>query len=303
MKRSVAGILFILILLPVFAAAFEISSIAPSRGEPGTEITVTGGPFSRLTRVRLGEKTVPVHDVNSRILRFFLPDVQPGEYVLSLEHVGEEISLTQFIEILEPTPLIGNISPRNIDACGTAEEQSVQVDGRFFLDGASLLFDGVSVPMERVDSGQIRFFIPSTMRSGVHGIQVRNSSGKTSLPHSLWVNDIPSIDSIERGEDYVNHFEIIIHGRNFYFNSILSVTQPNSRAPESDHRSRIIYSDARGFGSNPGSVQQTSDRLVFRDCRTLIYERYPSSSQVRDLFFQVINPDGKKSEPFGISLP
>jgi len=293
-----------LLLLPDPAGALDINAVTPNRGEPGTLITVSGGPFSERIRVVLGDRQVPIRDLGSRILRFPLPELPPGDYALVLQDGGKQTTPPRFVEILEPTPVISGIDPRNVDACGTSSDQTIRVHGRHFLPGASLLLDGVTVATDFRDSGTLEFRIPSTLKAGVHGVQVRNPGGKASLPRSLWVNDIPVLESVERGEDYVNHYEIILRGKNFYYNSILTISQPDSDLPNIAHRPLTLNAYRREeFGDSGSAFQPTPDRLLYVDCQTMVYQRYPSSNQDKRLIFQITNPDGKQSEPMEVFLP
>ncbi|TYO99671.1 IPT/TIG domain-containing protein [Geothermobacter ehrlichii] len=293
-----------LMLLPGNVSALDITSVAPNQGEPGTLVTVSGGPFTEDTRVFLGDRQVPVRDLGPRILHFLLPELPPGDYALSLEDGSEKTGQSRFVEILEPTPVITEITPRNVDACGTSADQTIRVRGKHFLPGASLLFDGVVVAMDLRDSGTLEFRIPSTLKAGVYGVQVRNPGGNASLPRSLWVNDIPVLNSVERGEDYVNHYKIILRGKNFYYNSILTVSQPDSSLPNIAHRPLTLHAHRRDNPGRSGSAfQPVPGRLLYVDCQTMIYQRYPSSNQDKRLIFQITNPDGKQSEPMEVFLP
>lgn len=295
----------IIVLTPMqgIGLALELTSVSPNRGIPGTLVTVTGGPFSNRSQVFLGSQQVKLVELTPRALVFEVPPLQPGTYSLSSAEGEEAAGQTYAFEVLEPTPLISSISPRNIDACSDTLSRRIIVEGNNFLPGAALLFNGSAVPLQSRNSSHLEFELPPGIRAGVYGVQVRNLGGAFSLPESLWVNDIPAIFSVERGEDYFNHYEVIIRGKNFYYNSHLTVSQPESVLSELAHRPRTLRAHEENLGWTSNLTPPQSDRLLYRDCQTLIYDRYPPSYQETDLVLQVINPDGKKTEPFAVFLP
>jgi hypothetical protein len=51
------------------------------------------------------------------------------------------------------------------------------------------------------------------------------------------------------------------------------------------------------------AITPQKDRLVFLDCQTLIYYRYPAVNQKKSLGFMVLNPDGNKTDLYYADLP
>ena len=134
----------------------------------------------------------------------------------------------------------------------------------------------------------------------MYGVSVSNQDGATSLPHSLWVNSTPEINSVERGADFVNYYEVIIHGKNFLFNSTLVVVEQEDSALGQTYQ-RLSSLSPKGDESQV-SVSPQEYRLIYVDCQTLIYHRY-RTSRAKDLRLQVFNSDGRKSYQYYVALP
>jgi hypothetical protein len=152
-----------------------------------------------------------------------------------------------------------------------------------------------------VDPATVEFHLPD-MPAGVYGVEVRNPDGATSLPHSLWINSVPEIVSVERGDDFVNNYEVIVRGKNFFYNSILVVTEADTGAGSLGPRQMTYYAQRSG-PMTPLSQVAPGEQLRYSDCRTLVYLRYPGNLQDKELTLQVINPDGKKTDPYQVVLP
>jgi hypothetical protein len=158
------------------------------------------------------------------------------------------------------------------------------------------------VASRTIDATSLQFRLPE-MPAGVYGVQVRNTDGAASLPHSLWINSLPEISTVERGGDYVNNYEMIIRGKNFFYNSILMVREPENSTFGRDYR-QLAFRAGQDGSTGYGNFQaMPGEQLTYRDCTTLIYQRYPLDMQDKDLILQVINPDGKKTDPFPVTLP
>ena len=213
-----------ILLMPVqgIGQTLELTSVSPNRGVPGTPVRVTGGPFSSGAQVFFGAQLAATVDVRAGALTVIVPPLQPGSYALSVQDGNEAAWQSYTFEVLEPSPLISSISPRNIDACSDSGERRILVEGRHFLPGSALLLDGAAVAVRDRGRSRLEFDLPRGLQAGVYGVQVRNPGGASSLPHSLWVNNIPEIFQVELGNEYVNHYEVIIRGRNFYYNSVVS---------------------------------------------------------------------------------
>ncbi len=286
----------LLLQTPVLAQG--LTSVSPIRAEPGTLVTLKGGPFTAQTRILFGTQVLDPVEFSTTEMAFTVPTLTPGDYMLRV-NAGGTIGQSYNFEVLEPRPQVTAITPRNTDACLENNQQEVTIEGKGFLPETAVLFNGAVVTKRFDSSERLSFTLRPGLRAGVYGIQLKNPGGAVSLPQSIWVSDIPVIDQIEQGGDYVNHYAMIIRGKNFYFDSILTISEPDSTR----HRPLVLQAHDAGLNSSLNSSPPQTDRLVFQDCQTLIYYRYPVDFQDKELRVQVINPDGKKSEPQYLSLP
>jgi hypothetical protein len=278
--------------------ALEITSLAPVRGTPGTLVAISGGPFSPQTQPFLGEQYVAPRITLKNYMEFVVPYLSPGKYTLSVQDNTTVAAQAYQFEVMAPTPQVTNINPSILDACPIDPQNQLQVIGRNFLPGAVFLVNESAVLSSVISSTLLEVQLPALHKPGVYGGSVRNPDGATSLPLSLWVNSTPEIKSVERGADFVNHYEVIIHGKNFIANSILVVKEPDD--------STIGKASQRfSFASRntTESILKQWSRVTYVDCQTLIYHRYPSSFQVKDLGLQVFNPDGRRSDLYYAALP
>ena len=285
-------------------SAIEVVSLAPNQGAPGTLVEVGGGPFSGATEVFLGERFVPPLRVNESSLEFTVPYLRPGNYLLTVQNDRDVAEQNFNFEVLAPTPLISNIDPQNLDVCRPGPEAPLQVAGRNFLEGAVVLIDDVVVPTTFAGPASLEARLQGSRRPGVYGVKVRNPDGATSLPHSLWIDSIPEIISVEQGNEFVNYYEVVIHGKNFLASSTLVVREPDDSLIGQAWRQFSFGArpDRGGFGGG-NTIAPQRDRLVYVDCQTLIYYRYSNISQEKELELTVINPEGHKTDPYFVSLP
>jgi hypothetical protein len=80
------------------------------------------------------------------------------------------------------------------------------------------------------------------------------------------------------------------------------IREPDSTAGGAGTRQMTYYAH-RPAPTATGGLPPRGESLTYQDCRTLKYLRYPSSFQDKELSVQVINPDGKKTEPYAVTLP
>jgi len=272
--------------------ALEITSVVPGRATPATPVTLTGGPFSVQSRIFLGEQYVAPAQVLAGQLMFLVPSMPPGSYSLTVQD-DIDLAVQPFnFEVLAPQPQISTITPDNLDVCSDETERRVQVTGRHFLPESVLLLNGNAVSTRVIDDGTLEFRLPE-VSAGVYGLVVHNPDGTTSLPHALWVNNVPEIIAVERGEEFVNHYEMVVHGKNFFYNSILMITEPQGTTAGMGSR-QLTFRAAQGGTADryafPGAPP--GEKLLYTDCQTLVYHRYPNNPQDKELSLQVINPDG-----------
>lgn len=280
--------------------ALEVTSLAPIRGTPGTQVGISGGPFSPQTQPFLGERYVAPRIISENYMDFTVPNLPPGNYTLTVQDNTMVAAQTYQFEVMSPTPQVTDINPSILDACSMDPLNQLQINGRNFLQGAVLLVDDRVVPSRVISSTTIKAQLPGFQKPGVYGVSVRNRDGGTSLPHSLWVNSNPEINSVERGADFVNHYEVIIHGKNFLLNSTLVVKEPEDSALGQTYQRLSSLSPKSAMSQV--NISPQGNRLVYVDCQTLIYYRY-LTSRTKDLGLQVFNPDGRKSDQYSVALP
>lgn len=302
MSRIMLPMLLVVLLSATLAPALEITAVAPTRATPETTVTLSGGIFSSQSRVYLGEQFVQPAQVLPRQLVFIVPPLPPGNYSLTVQDDDASAVQPFPFEVLTPPPQIIAVEPRNLDVCADLAGRTIRVVGRDFQPQTQLLLNGMAVGRRFLDATALEFDLPE-LPAGVYGVETRNPDGTASLPHSLWVNSVPEITGVERGDDFVNHYEVIIHGRNFFFNSILVVRETDNAAGGTGTRQMTYYAH-RGQAAHPlGAIPAQGERLLYNDCHTLVYLRYPSNFQEKELQLQVINPDGKKTDPYVVTLP
>jgi hypothetical protein len=286
-----------IVLITGQTLALEITSLAPVRGTPGTLVGISGGPFSPQTQPFLGEQYVTPRITLKNYMEFAVPYLPPGNYTLTVQDNTMVAAQAYKFEVMAPTPQVTNINPSILDACPIDPQNQLQISGRNFLPGAVFLVNESAVLSSVISSTLLEVQLPALQKPGVYGGSVRNPDGATSLPLSLWVNSTPEINSVERGADFVNHYEVIIHGKNFTANSTLVVKDPEDSTIGQAYQQFSFVSRNRTAHISP------RNRVTYVDCQTLIYHRYPSSFQVKDLRLQVFNPDGRKTDQYYVALP
>lgn len=299
MKKSPWVTFAFIALITGQALAIEITSLAPVRGTPGTVVGIGGGPFSPQTQPFLGEQYATPRTILKNYMEFTVPFLPPGKYTLTVQDNTVVAAQTYQFEVMAPRPQVTNINPSILDACSSAP-LNLQISGRNFLPGAVLLVNDRVIPSRIINSTSIEAQTPELLEPGVYGVSVSNPDGATSLPHSLWVNSTPEIDSVELGDDFVNYYEVIIHGKNFQFNSTLVVKDPEDSALDETYQQLSSVPQKNAMSQVSNSPQ--GNRLIYVDCQTLIYQRY-RTSQAKNLRLQIFNPDGRKTDMYYVDLP
>lgn len=303
MKKFVRISLAILLLGSGNLFALEINSITPSRGEPDTSITVTGQDFSSETGILLGEQATSSRLITANRLEFRVPQLPPGNYALQAIQNGVVVTEGFSFEILTPTPHISDLIPNNLDICTSVPERTLLVSGRNFMSGALVLLNENALSTEVISSTRLEVGLRDFQQAGVYGVAVRNPDGTTSLPHSLWVNSIPEITSVEPGDEFVNYYEVIIRGKNFRFNSTLLVKEPEGSVIGQSEQQLSFNSGRPDSSSGLVANAVQKDHLTYVNCETLIYHRMVRTNQPRDLRLQIFNPDGQATGLYEVTLP
>ena len=125
------------------------------------------------------------------------------------------------------------------------------------------------------------------MKPGLHQVQVINPDSQRSLSHGLFLSSMPEITAVQSGADNVVAYDLILSGKNFLFNSQLTVDGVAVGKPLADI-------------SPDGSVRET---MHYVDCTTLIYTRRPFLREPRELSLQIINPGGEQSNVYQLTTP
>jgi hypothetical protein len=269
------------VVTPVHGA-LQITSVGPDVVTPGDLVVVTGGPFSPEVEILVGEVLISPSAREDRRLSFSLPSLPAGQYLLRLVE-GDRISLQAFtLRVVEPLPRLIGLTPDTIEACPAGAPPSIAVGGTGFLPGARLLLDGAAVPIDGVTDTQI-VFTPPRLNPGLHQVVVANPGGGQSLPQTLQVDGRPEIDAVQQGADFVTSYEVLIHGRNFLGSSQLVVD------------GRLI--------SLTSATPSPEGSAIYIDCGTIVYTRYPYSSEPKPVALQILNPGGLQSPVLQVAIP
>ncbi len=277
---------FILFSARSEATALEIVSISPSTAAVGSRVSVTGGPFEAGLQVLIGDRAVQPAAVTERRLAFDVPTLPAGDYLLSLKR-GDKATVRPFLlKVVDPQPVIHSLDPLRVDHCSSGEARRITVDGRDFAVGARLLVDGAQLPAEQVSSSRIDFVLPD-LEAGLHRVEIVNPDGNSSLPFAVLIDGVPEILSVVPGEDRVVSYDLLIQGRNFSASSDLLVNGVSVN-------SSLSPLGKRGAGR---------DAVIFIDCESLVYTRYPMSREPVPMALTVIIPGAERSAPFHITAP
>ena len=302
MKSSFSSLFLALLLVPTLSAALEITSIYPDPAIVGSAVTVIGGPFDSSIRVMINGREVIPNQIDERQLIFVLPEMNAGEYALYLITDQQQAEQTISLRVTLPPPRISSLDPSNIDECSTQEQRVILLRGAYFREGVQLMLDGQILPSTRLSDTEINFTVPP-LSAGTYGVKVINPDGSESFPHSLWLNNIPHISDISRGEDYVSFYQLVINGINFVHNSSLIVYEYPVGQTDLPPQQRIVQSQGGTALREQQARKQSTEALIYIDCNTLIYNRHPYSGQNKTLVLRVGNPDGKQTDSYELMSP
>lgn len=268
---------------PLNPAAPAILSIIPAQSEPGGKVTIFGSGFGEQATVYLGSTEIPAKVTGGKQLEFNLPQLEAGLYALYVKRNDGITGRVYNFTVQALRPMLLSIVPESVSACAQGGEREVAANGKNFSETSSLLFDGAVINSRFISSEQIVFTAPSAS-SGIHQITVKNDPENGSLPRTLIIESKPEISQVTIGNEFVNYYELNIHGRNFQQNS-------------------AIYVDGQRIGGKGGVEMIEREKLIFVDCTRLVYQRHPYSSTNKDFRIQVINQGGEGSQVVNVTAP
>jgi len=289
MRHIISILMLIILAIPSalfaednYVAAPSILSIIPGQAQPGNSVVISGAGFNSESTLFLGIKEIPFQTVTDQQISFELPQIPAGNYALYVRHKDGAASKAYSFTVTPVKPSIQSISPETVPLCSSVGDRQVLVKGQHFLEGARLLFDGAVIKGSRISTEEMTFKTPQ-VAGGLHQIQVKNPEEAVSSAIALLITSQPEILTVRQGNDYVNFYELNIEGINF------------------QHGSKLIV-DGRTIQSgvpNPGD----RDRLVFINCNSLTYQRYPNDPSVKSFQMVIVNPNGEESSLFTVSAP
>jgi hypothetical protein len=260
-----------------------ILSIIPAQAEPGSKVMIFGSGFGDRISAYLGSVEIPARVTDGKQLEFSVPALNAGLYSLYLIRGDGATGRAYNFTVLPLRPVLNELSPDQINACAEGKNRDITAVGEHFTENSLLLFDGAVIKSRVVSSESIDFTVPQ-ITGGLHQVMVRNGQDNASVTVALAIETKPEINQITVGNEYVNYYEVVIGGRNFQQNS-------------------SIYVDGHRLGGHGGLETGDRDRLVYIDCTTLLYLRYPYSQVTKDFRIQVINPDNEASRVVNVSAP
>lgn len=266
---------------PATGPTLAILSIIPAQAEPGGRVLMSGSGFGTDITAMLGGEEIPARVSDGSLVEFIVPSrLQPGLYVLYLKRPDGVISRLYNFTILPLRPVLNSLSPDQIGSCARGKEREVLAQGRNFTENSLLLFDGAGIRSRFVSPEALAFTVPQSP-GGLHQIMVKNPPDTASQALALVVETRPEISQVTRGNEHVSDYELIISGKNF-------------------QQGATLYVNGQRVG---GRGEEERERLIYRDCTSLIYQRHPYSQVDKELQILVVNPDGESSQVVNVTAP
>ena len=279
------------------APPVAIMSIIPAQGEPGTSVTLAGSGFSGRTTVFLGNTEVQAEVIGPKQLSFELPHLPPGLYALFVKRGDGTTSRAYNFTLLAPKPVVDALSPDTIYACAANRDREVVVSGRNFQEKSQVLLDGAAIRSRFLSPETLSFMMPR-VAAGLHNVQVRNAGDTISGAQGLLVDARPEIESVTIAEEFVNHYNLVIEGRNFNQDSMLVITEERELEQTG---SQPAYEVKRLRNGTASATER--EKTIFVNCYRLIYQRYPYSTTPKNFRLQVASPGGEESSVVQVSAP
>jgi hypothetical protein len=267
----------------VTRAVPSILSIIPAQGEPGSKITIFGSGFGGQAAVFLGSLEVPARVTDGKQLEFVIPRMDPGLYALYVKRGDGASGRIYNFTIQTLKPVLSSLTPDSLSSCAQGASREVTANGKNFSETSVIFFDGAVINSRVVSPEQISFSVPN-IGGGLHQVMVKNDPENGSVPFTLTLESRPEISQVSIGNEYVNYYELNIYGKNFQQNS-------------------VIYVDGNRIGGRGGQDLGEREKIIFVDCTSLIYHRYPYSSTNKDFRIQVVNQAGEGSQLINVTAP
>lgn len=280
------------------APAVNVLSIIPAQGEPGTTVTLHGSGFTPKTVVHLANREVSAEVIGPQQITFDIPAIEPGLYALFLKREDGATSRPYNFTILPVRPVVTYLSPDTIYVCASGSERDVTVAGENFLERSQVLLDGAAIKSRYVSSGALIFTVPQ-VGGGYHQVQVKNPQDTVSGTLGLVIDARPEITSVNKAEEYVSYYNLVVEGRNFQQNSTLVVMEEKS-LEITPSQSAV---DVKRIDTGAGNITER-EQIIFVNCNRIIYQRRPYSSYPKNFNIQVVNPgSGGESSVVSVSAP
>ncbi len=266
------------------AASITILSIIPAQAEPGAKVTLSGSGFGENAAVFLGSVEVQIRVVNDKQVEFNIPQqLEAGLYALYLKRSDGITGRSYNFTVLPVRPELSSLEPAVISSCAAGKEREVITRGKNYRETSMIFFDGALLAGTFISQETISFAVPA-VSGGLHQVLVKNNPEIGSVPLNLFIETRPEISQISIGDEHVSFYELIISGRNFHQNS-------------------SIYVDGTQIGGRGGQDMAEREKLIYIDCKKLIYQRHPYSPVNKDFRLQVVNPGGEGSQVITVSAP
>jgi len=280
------------------APPLGVLSIIPAQGEPGTTITLYGSGFTPQTIVFLANTEIAAVVAGPQQLTFEVPRLDAGLYALYLKREDGATSRPYNFSVLAVRPVVDSLSPDTVYACAAGINRDVTISGDNFKKTSQVIFDGSIIRHKYISAASLAFSVPQ-IAGGLHQVQVRNPDDALSGVVGLIIDARPEITSVNRGEEFVNYYDLIIEGRNFQQDSSLVVMEEKSLE---ENPSKLAV-DVKRIGT--GSASSTErEQLIFINCNRVVYQRHPYSSTPKNFSVQVINPGNSgESSVISVSAP
>lgn len=263
-------------------AQLSVLSIIPAQGEPGMTVTMNGSGFTGATTAFLGNRELPTTVIGGRVLTLELPNLPPGVYALYLRREDGSTSRPYNFVLQAQKPVAVSLSPDTVSTCAAGSEREVVLAGANFQANSRILLDGAAIATRFISPSALSFMAPQ-IASGLHQVQVRNSSDAVSGTLALFLDSKPEILNVAIGSEYVSHYDLIVTGKNFQQTSMLVADGVR------------IATEQRVAGER--------EQLIFVGCNQLIYVRHPYDPTPKNIKLQVVNSNGEESGVFSINAP